>query len=113
MFRILTHELTSQGLFIYVEMLRAVSVRSSKVEAHAGQPESDELALTHAMSGACQLFLGSGPISLIFRSAFSLALASKWYLTEKGARQTRDKVLIKRLRDIPVEMDNQDRSGAP
>jgi hypothetical protein len=77
MFRILTHELTSQALFIYVEMLRAISVRSSKVETHAGQPESDELALTH-VPGACQLFLGSGPISLIFRSAFSLALASRW-----------------------------------
>jgi len=36
MSRIPTHELTSQALFVYVEMLKAIVTIFSKVEAHAG-----------------------------------------------------------------------------
>ena len=59
-----------------------------------------------------QLFLGLGPISLIVCSVFSSAMTSKWYLTEKGAHQTRDRILIKRAQIISGEMDSQARSGA-
>jgi hypothetical protein len=50
-------------------------------------------------------------ISLVFRSVFSMALASKWYLTEKGVHQTRDRTLTKRLLIISASHDSHGESG--
>jgi hypothetical protein len=47
MFRISNHELTSQALLMYVEMLKAIVTRFSEVEAHAGKSKLSELSVIH------------------------------------------------------------------
>ena len=90
---------------------RRIVARILKVEIHAGSAKSDELSPTHAMFGACKLFLESGLISLMFRSVFSPTLASKWYLTEKSAYQTCARILIKKLLIIPASNDSHGQPG--